>query len=77
MNLGQSAWDAVVSAVGLSNLQYTDYESMGMFITGFNGINAASNHYFEFRVNGVSSNTGVSNYKVNDGDKLDFVLMSF
>jgi hypothetical protein len=78
VNPGQSAWDAVVSAVGLSNLQYTDYGgSMGIFITGFNGINAASNQYFEFRVNGVSSNVGVSSYQCNDGDKLDFVLTSF
>ncbi|HUD09206.1 MAG TPA: DUF4430 domain-containing protein [Patescibacteria group bacterium] len=75
---GQSAWDAVASAVGLSNLQYTDYGGdMGIFITGFNGITAASNQYFEFRVNGVSSNVGVSSYKCNDGDKLDFVLTSF
>jgi hypothetical protein len=75
---GQSAWDAVVSAVGSGNLQYTDYGGdMGIFITGFNGINAASNQYFEFRVNGVSSTLGVSSYKCNDGDKLDFVLTSF
>ena len=74
---GQSAWDAVVSAVGSSNLQYTDYGGdMGIFITGFNGITAASNQYFEFRVNGVSSMVGVSSYKCNDGDKLDFVLTS-
>ena len=75
---GQSAWDAVVSAVGSSNLQYTDYGGdMGIFITGFNGITAASNQYFEFRVNGVSSTSGVSSYKCSDGDKLDFVLTSF
>jgi hypothetical protein len=78
INQGQSAWDAVVAAVGINNLQYTDYGGdMGIFITGFNGINASSNQYFEFRVNGVSSTSGVSSYKCNDGDKLDFVLTSF
>ena len=78
VNQGQTAWDVVVVAVGINNLQYTDYGGdMGKFITGFNGINAASNQYFEFRVNGVSSNVGVSSYKCNDGDKLDFVLTSF
>lgn len=78
VNQGQSAWDAVVAAVGINNLQYTDYGgSMGIFITGFNGITATSNQYFEFRVNGVSSNVGVSGYKCNDSDKLDFVLTSF
>jgi len=78
VNQGQSAWDAVVAAVGLNNLKYTDYGgNMGIFITEFNGISADSSHYFEFQVNGVSSNSGVSSYKVNDGDKLDFVLTSF
>lgn len=78
VNPGQTAWDAVVAAVGLSNLQYTDYGGdMGIFITGFNGVNASGNQYFEFRVNGVSSMVGVSSYKCNDGDKLDFVLTSF
>jgi hypothetical protein len=77
VNPGQTAWDAVVAAVGISNLQYTDYGGdMGIFITGFNGINATGNQYFEFRVNGVSSMVGVSSYKCNDGDKLDFVLTS-
>ena len=74
---GKSAWDAVVLAVGMSNLQFTDYGDMGFFITGFNGINAASNQYFEFRVNGVSSNVGVSSYICNSGDKLDFILTNF
>jgi len=78
VNQGQTAWDAVVAAVGLSNLKYTDYGgNMGIFITEFNGISADSSYYFEFQVNGVSSMVGVSSYKVNDGDKLDFVLTSF
>jgi hypothetical protein len=78
VNPGQTAWDAVAAAVGINHLQYTDYGgNMGIFITGFNGINADSSHYFEFQVNSVSSNAGVSSYKCNDGDKLDFVLTSF
>jgi hypothetical protein len=75
---GQTAWEVVSQAIGVGNLAYTDYGGdMGIFITGFNGINAASNQYFEFRVNGVSSNTGVSGYQVNEGDKLEFVLTTF
>lgn len=75
---GQTAWDAVVAAIGIGNISYTDYGGdLGYFITAFNGISADSNQYFEFRVNGVSSNIGVSGYKCNDGDKLDFVLTSF
>jgi hypothetical protein len=78
VNQGQTAWDAVIAAVGKDNLQYADYGgNMGIFITGFNTINAASNQYFEFRVNGVSSTLGVSGYQCVNGDKLDFVLTSF
>lgn len=78
VSAGQTAWNAVVAAVGINNLQYTDYGGdMGIFITSFNGIAAASNQYYEFRVNGVSSDIGVSSYQCNDGDKLDFVLTSF
>lgn len=75
---GQNAWEAVKKAIGVANLTYTDYGGdLGIFITGFNGVVAANNQYFEFRVNGASSNTGVSSYICNDGDKLSFVLTSF
>ena len=78
LSSSQTAWDAVVAAVGIGNIAYTDYGGdLGYFITAFNGISADANQYFEFRVNGVSSNIGVSGYKCNDGDKLDFVLTSF
>lgn len=78
VNSDQTAWDAVVSSMGIDNIKYTDYGGdMGKFITSFNGIDAAGNQYYEFRVNGVSSNIGVSGYKCNDNDKLDFVLTSF
>lgn len=78
LSSGQTAWDAVVAAIGIDNIKYTDYGGdLGNFITAFNGISAEGNQYYEFRVNGVSSNIGVSGYKCNDGDKLDFVLTSF
>jgi len=75
---GQTAWDVISSAVGIENLAYTDYGGdLGIFITGFNGVAAASNQFYEFRVNGASSMVGVSTYQCNDGDKLDFVLTTF
>ncbi len=75
---GQKAWDAVIKALGLENIEYTDYGGdMGKFITSFNGIKADSNQYFEFRVNGVSSSLGVSSYVCNNADKLEFVLVNF
>lgn len=78
LNPDQTAWDAVVAAIGVDNIKYTDYGGdMGKFITSFNGIDAGGNQYYEFRVNGSSSDVGVSSYKCNDNDKLDFVLTSF
>lgn len=75
---GESAWQAVQDAIGLANLQYTDYGgSLGIFITGFNGVNAASNQYYDFQINGASASVGVSSYTVADGDVLKFVLTSF
>ena len=78
INPGQTAWEAIVSGVGIENLQYTDYGGdLGIFITGFNGSSAAPNQFYEFRVNGASSSVGVSTYQCNDGDRLDFVLTTF
>lgn len=75
---GETAWQAVQDAVGLANIHDTDYGGdLGIFITGFNGVDASSNQYFDFQVNGTSSNVGVSSYKVADHDILKFVLTSF
>lgn len=78
IDAGQNAWEAVKKAVGIENIQYTDYGGdMGIFITGFHGIVAASNQYYEFRVNGVSSSVGVSSFVCENADKLAFVLVTF
>lgn len=74
----ETAWQAVQDGVGLKNLHYKDYGgSLGIMITGFNGIDASTNQYFDFQINGTSSNVGVSSYIVNDHDMLKFVLTSF
>lgn len=75
---GESAWQAVQDAVGLANIHYTDYGgSLGIFITGFNGVDASSNQYYDFQINGTSSTVGVSSYTVQNRDTLKFVLTSF
>lgn len=75
---GETAWQAVQDAIGLANLQYTDYGGdLGIFITGFNEVNAASNQYYDFQVNGASSSVGVSTYIVANHDVLKFVLIGF
>ncbi len=75
---GESAWQAVQDAIGLANIHYTDYGgSLGIFITGFNGTDANSSQYYDFQVNGISSNVGVSSYTAQDKDTLKFVLTGF
>lgn len=75
---GENAWQAVQDAIGLSHIQYTDYGgNLGIFITGFNGINASANQYYDFHINGVSASVGVSSYTVVDKDVLQFVLTNF
>lgn len=75
---GETAWQAVKDAVGVSNLHYTDYGGdLGIFITGFNGVDALSNQYYDFQVNGTSASVGVSSYTVKNNDSIQFVLTSF
>jgi hypothetical protein len=75
---GETAGQAVQDAIGIANLQYTDYGGdLGIFITGFNGVNASSNQYYDFQINGTSASVGVSSYIVANNDVLTFVLTNF
>ncbi len=74
---GQNALTAIRQAIGPSNLTFEDFGSLGVFITGFNGVQAEGNHFWEFFVNGQSSSVGVSAYIVRNGDVLEFRYSSF
>jgi hypothetical protein len=75
---GSTAWDAIKAAFGEENLSFDDFGgSLGIFITGFNGVGVEGNHFWEFRVNGEGSDVGVSSYQVQPGDVLEFVYSSF
>jgi hypothetical protein len=75
---GSTAWDAIKAAVGEENLSYDDFGgSLGIFITGFNGVVVEGNHFWEFKLNGETSEVGVSSYEVQQGDVLEFVYSSF
>lgn len=73
---GQTAWDVIKSAVGEGNITYTQY-SFGVFITGFYGVQATGNQFWEFKVNGQGASVGVSDYVCNNGDDLEFVISTF
>ena len=75
---GTTAWDAIKVALGEENLAFEDFGGdLGIFITGFNGVQAEGNHFWEFKVNGETAEAGVSKYEVTDGDVLEFVYSSF
>ena len=74
----QPAWDVVRQTIGENNLTYDDFGgNLGVFITGFYGVKAEGNHFWEFSVNGKASEVGVSSYMVKDGDKLEFRYASY
>ena len=73
-----SAWDAVKMALGEDNLVFNDFGGdLGIFISGFNGVEAEGNHFWEFKVNGETAEVGVSKYVVQQGDVIEFVYSSF
>ena len=75
---GSTAWDAIKAAIGEDNLAFEDFGgTLGIFISGFNGVEAEGNHFWEFKVNGEGSEVGVSSYEVQQGDMLEFVYSSF
>jgi hypothetical protein len=75
---GSSAWDAIKTALGEENLTFEDFGgALGIFITGFNGVEVEGNHFWEFKVNGEGSDVGVSTYIVQQGDVIEFVYSSF
>ena len=47
---------------------------MGEFVQSIDGVAPDSKHFWEFYVNGKSSNIGASSYKMQDGDKIEWKL---
>jgi hypothetical protein len=74
---GAKALDAIKVAVGETNISTQEFSGLGAFVTGFFGVQAQGNNFWEFRVNGESSDVGVSSYEVKEGDVLEFRYASF
>lgn len=75
---GTKALDAIKAVLGDSNLSTKDFGgSLGVYVTGLYGIEAEGNHFWEFTVNGKSSEVGISSYEVRDGDALGFKYSSY
>jgi hypothetical protein len=75
---GAKALAAIQAAIGTTNVSTKDFGGeLGVFVTGFFGVVAEGNHFWEFSVNGKSSDVGAGNYVVKDGDVLSFKYSSF
>lgn len=53
---------------------FKDYGSMGKFVQSIDGVAPDSKHFWEFFVNGKSSNVGASSYTLKDADKIEWKL---
>ncbi|MBI2327683.1 DUF4430 domain-containing protein [Candidatus Curtissbacteria bacterium] len=70
-----SAWEALKTAAGEQNIEYKDYGGeLGIFISAINQVKPTGNKFWLFKVNGEGASVGVSSYKVQNGDKLEFVI---
>jgi|GEM_PF-3334345 len=50
------------------------FSGAGEFVNSINGVKADTKHFWEFIVNGQSSNLGASSYTVNNGDIIEWKL---
>lgn len=74
---GSKALDALKQALGDNNVSTQEFPGLGAFVTGFYGVQAQGNHFWEFSVNGKSSDVGAGSYEVKDGDAIQFRYTSF
>jgi Domain of unknown function (DUF4430) len=74
---GAKALDALELTLGENNVSTQEFSGLGALITGFYGVQAQGNNFWEFLVNGESSDVGVSSYEVKNGDVLEFRYASF
>jgi hypothetical protein len=68
---GQSEYDVLDATHQVKSI---DYGSMGKFVTSIDGVTADNKHFWEFYVNGKSSNVGASAYKLQPGDVIEWKL---
>ena len=50
------------------------YSGIGEFVVSIDGMKPDSKHFWEFFVNGKSSNVGASSYVLKEGDKIEWKL---
>ncbi len=72
-----TAFNALITAVGSNNVGYKDDPTYGKYITSINGVAATDSLYWAFYLNGISSPVGVDSYHVQNGDKIAFKFVDY
>ena len=55
-------------------IETQNYSGIGEFVQSIDGVQPDSKHYWEFFVNGQSSNVGASSYTLKNGDKIEWKI---
>jgi hypothetical protein len=79
-NLNKPNYQIAASSTALTLLktshqvQTKEFSGVGEFVESIDGIKPDSKHFWEFFVNGVSSNIGASSYVLKNNDKIEWKL---
>ncbi len=68
---GQSAMDVLEAT---HRVESKEYSGLGKMVLAIDGAKPDSKHFWEFFVNGKSSNVGASSYVLKAGDKIEWKL---
>lgn len=72
---GQTAFQMLENLSANTNFEFTyDEYDFGVMITSMRGITPDESHFWKFQINGNDASVGVSDYEVQEGDEIKFVL---
>ena len=54
------------------DFKYEEHAGLGIFINEINGKIGGGGGYWIYYINGAEANVGISNYKINNGDKISW-----
>ena len=64
---GSTVWDALQASGNSVQSQMT---SMGIYVTGINGVSAGKHTGWVYSVNGIEPDVGAGGYTLHDGDQV-------
>ncbi len=72
---GQTAFDALIKAVGEENVEYRDLAGgSGVFIKSINGVVPSEGKFWLYKIGIFWQEVNADSYKAQEGDKIKFVI---